>query len=78
MTLIFYHWVSIHSKKKSTSKHLFLVLQLVTNRGLYSVPGRTKWYLEAPGQAYWGPSAKIGARSEVLFFLECSDWKKNF
>ena len=42
-------------KEKSTSKHLFLVLQLVTNRGLYSVPGRTKWYPEAPWQAYWGP-----------------------
>ena len=25
-------------RKKDTSKHLFLVLQLVTNRGLYSVP----------------------------------------
>ena len=35
--------------KKSTSKHLFFfVLQLVTNRGLYSVPGRTKQYLEGP------------------------------
>ena len=22
----------------------------------YSVSGRTKWYLEAPWQAYWGPS----------------------
>ena len=32
----------IHCKKKSTSEHLFLVLQVVTNRGLYSVPGRTK------------------------------------
>ena len=41
-------------RKKSTSKHLS-VLQLVTNTGLYSVPGRTKWYLEAPWQAYWGP-----------------------
>ena len=33
----------VHSKKKKLSKHLFLVLQLVTNRGLYSVAGRTKW-----------------------------------
>ena len=38
----------IHSKKKSTPEHLFLVLQVVTNRGLHSVPGRTKWYLEGP------------------------------
>ena len=29
--------MSIHSKKKSTSKHLFLVLRLVTNGVLYSV-----------------------------------------
>ena len=48
-----------HSKKKSTSKNLFLVLQNVTNRGVYSVPGRTKWYLEAPWQAYWGPQDSI-------------------
>ena len=37
----------------------YLVLQIVTNRGLYSVPGRTKWYLEGPGgpqDAYHGPS----------------------
>ena len=34
--------ITIHSKKKSASEHLFLVLQVVTNRGLYSVPGRTK------------------------------------
>ena len=38
----------VHSKKKSSSKHLFSVLRLVANRGLYSVSGRTKWYLEAP------------------------------
>ena len=38
---LYYHIV-IHSKKKSTSEHLFLVLQVVTNRRLYSVPGRTK------------------------------------
>ena len=25
----------LHSKKKGTSEHLFLVLQVVTNRGLY-------------------------------------------
>ena len=44
----------LHSKKKSTSKHQFLVLQLlVTNIGLYSLPARTKWYLEALWQAYW-------------------------
>ena len=30
----------VHSKKKSTSEHLFLVLQVVTNRVLYSVPGK--------------------------------------
>ena len=34
--------LATHSKKKSSSKPLFMVLQLVTNRGLYSVPGRTK------------------------------------
>ena len=42
-------------RKKVHPSTYFLVLQLVTNRGLYSVPGRTKWYLEAPWQAYWGP-----------------------
>ena len=36
-------WICMqHSKKKSTSEDLFLVLQVVINRGLYSVPGRTK------------------------------------
>ena len=50
-----YECHTLHSKKKSISKHLFLVLWLVTNRGLYLIPGRTKWYLEAPWQAYWGP-----------------------
>ena len=44
----------INSKKKYFQAP-FLVLQLVTNRGLYLVPGRTKWYLEAPWQVYWGP-----------------------
>ena len=43
-------------KKKVLSSTFFLVLQPVTNtcRGLYSVPGRTKWYLEAPWETYWG------------------------
>ena len=31
-----------HSKKKKYFRAPFLVLQVVTNRGLYSVPGRTK------------------------------------
>ena len=48
----------VHSKKKSACKHLFLVLQLVTNRELCSVPGKTKWYLEASWQAYWGPQGQ--------------------
>ena len=50
------HSPLIHSKKKSTYKHLFffLVLQLVTNGGLYSVPGSAKWHLVGPWQAYWG------------------------
>ena len=35
--------------EKSTSKDIFfLVLQLVKNRGLVLVPGRTEWYLEGP------------------------------
>ena len=43
-------------RKKKCFQAPFLVLQTVTNRGLYSVPKRTKWYLEAPWQAYWdGP-----------------------
>ena len=33
----------------------FLVLQLVTNRGLMSVLGRTKWYLVGPQYEYRGP-----------------------
>ena len=33
----------MHSKKKKYFRAPFLVLQVVTNRGLYSVPGRTKW-----------------------------------
>ena len=36
----------LHSMKKEYFQAPFLVLQIVTNRGLYSVPGRTKWYLE--------------------------------
>ena len=43
-------------RKKVLPSTYFLVLQLVTITGLYSVPGSTKWYLEAPWQAYWGPS----------------------
>ena len=35
-----------------------LVLQLVTNRGLYLVRGRTKLYLEAPLQACLGPQGQ--------------------
>ena len=38
----------IHSKKKSASEHGLLELQIVTNRGLYLVLGRTKYYLEGP------------------------------
>ena len=33
--------LGIHSKKKKYFRAPFLVLQVVTNRGLYSVPGRT-------------------------------------
>ena len=48
----------LHPENKKCFQEPFLVLQLVTNRGLYSVPGRTKWYLEAPWQAYWGPDGQ--------------------
>ena len=44
----------IYTLKKSTFKLLFLVLQLVTNRGL-SVPGRTNQYLQGPQLEYWDP-----------------------
>ena len=40
-------------RTKSTSKHLFLVLQLVTNSGFISVPGRTNRYLEVPKNEYF-------------------------
>ena len=32
-----------HYEKKVLASTFFLVLQVVTNKGLYSVPGRTKW-----------------------------------
>ena len=38
----------IHSKNKKYFQAPFLVLQIVINRGLVSVPGRTNKYLERP------------------------------
>ena len=43
-----------HSKNKKFYQEPFLVLQLVTNRGLVSVTGRTNQYLEGPQLEYWG------------------------
>ena len=37
-----------HPMNKKYFQKPFLVLQLVTNRGLMSVPGRTNQYLEEP------------------------------
>ena len=45
-------------RRKVLPSTYFLVLQLVTNRGLYPVPRRTKWYLERPWQAHWGSGGK--------------------
>ena len=40
--------IELLSKKKMYFQAPFLVLQLVTNRGLVTVPKRTNQYLEAP------------------------------
>ena len=48
-----------HSKNKKYFQEPFLVLQFITNRGLVSVPGRTKQYLEGPWQKYQGPAGDI-------------------
>ena len=44
----------LHSKKKKYFQTTFLVLQLVTNKGLVSVLGRTNLYFEGPHQEYIG------------------------
>ena len=46
------HPVPEHSKNKRYFQAPFSVLQLVTYRGLVSVPGRTNHYLEGPWQEY--------------------------
>ena len=40
----------LHSQNKKYIQAPFLVLQLVTNRGLQSVPGRTKQHQEGPNK----------------------------
>ena len=46
----------------------FLVLRLVTNRGLVSVPRSTNQYLEVPQQVHWGPTD-----CTVTFPSDCTD-----
>ena len=43
---------SLFKRTKRTPKHLFLVLRLVTSRGVMSLPGRKSQRLEGPQQEY--------------------------
>ena len=45
---------AVHSKNKKYFQAPFLVLQLVTNRGHVSVPGRTRQYLESTTKGILG------------------------
>ena len=56
----------IHSKNRSYFQVPFLVLQLVTNRGLISLHEMTNQYLEGPQQEYHGPSNIGQANSPIL------------
>ena len=51
---------ALHSKNNKYFRAPFLVLQLVSNGGLVSVPGRTNQYLEGPQYQYWGPGGLVG------------------
>ena len=43
-----------------------MVLQVVTNGGLYAVPGRTKWYLEGPNGTWKDHDRNLGVQIESI------------
>ena len=56
-------------RTKSILRSIFLVLQLVTNRGQVSVPGRTNQYLEGPISTWKDHEGNIGVKLDSSWSL---------